>query len=199
MNNYFHKVTQFEINSNNLYNEWMSVATKHNMFARSLSFKDSENHLLPNYYKLLINYPDHMDENIDPVRIHNDPSIKGQLVPPFSANNIVKDFQGTYTEQVVKEVSAYLLNRYPVYSLATIKYAVLQPKSKIVTHTDISTTPRFFLSASVPKGCYMESAGEKIPMDETGALFRMNVNVPHSPINESDDYRVTILFDVDKN
>jgi hypothetical protein len=198
MNNYFYKIKQFEIDSNQLYHEWMKVATKHNLFCRSESFKNSNNHILPNYYKLLINYPDHMDENIDPVRIHNDPLIKGQLKPPFSITNIVKDFQGTYTEQVLKKVGNFILNTYPVYSLGTIKYAVLKPNSKIVTHTDISDTPRFFLSASVPKGCYMESADEKIPMDETGALFRMNVNVPHSPINESDDYRVTILFDVVK-
>jgi hypothetical protein len=194
MNNYFRKISKFEINNSHLYDEWIKIATKHDLFNRTENFISDEMHTLPNYYKLWINYPLHLDENMDPVGC--DSRAGNQLRPPYSFDKLNKDFQGTYTEEVVKKVGTFIKNKYPVYNLTSIKYAVLGPKSLIKAHADISNVPRFFLCVSVLDGCYMEMAGERVPMNEIGALYRMNCNVAHSPINESDGYRVTILFDV---
>jgi hypothetical protein len=202
MRNYFHKLTSFDIDSKRLYDEWFSVATKHDMFARTIAYKHSDPNntkfLQPYYLKLLINYPSELDENIDPVWVQSGDSNAGEGLISYKLDNIIKDFQGSYTEQVAKLCGEYLQKKYPVYNLTCIKYAVLAPKSFIKTHIDGSVLPRFFLSASVPIGCYMEVCGERYPLEERGALFRMLTTAPHSPINESDGYRVMMVFDVVK-
>jgi len=199
MRNYFHKITSFEIDSERLYSEWHEVATKHNMFSRTETYESTKKFTLPFYYKLMINYPSSLNENVDPVWIQSGESNIGEGHDSYDINNIVKDFQGSHTEVVAKKCAEYLQSKYSnYYRLTTVKYAALAPKSHISTHTDGISVPRFFLSANVPTGCYMEVCGEQHPLDEQGAFFKMICSAPHSPINQSDGYRLMMVFDVAK-
>lgn len=201
MRNYFYKIGFFEIDSKKLYDEWHAVGTKNDMFNRTENFVGSRtlDHRAstPFYYKLLINYPSTLDENIDPVWLDGSDDNHGAGDDAtFTINNIMKDFQNSYTAEVVSKVNEFLKTKYKEYRTTVIKYAVLKPNSYIREHVDKSSIPRFFLSVNAPKGCYMEVCGEKHSLSETGALFRLMCNVPHSPINNSDDYRLMISFDV---
>lgn len=200
MHNYFQKISSFEINSDLLYQEWYNVAVKHDMFNRTESFVHPEKFILPYYYKLLINYPSSLNEEIDPVWIQNDESNLGHAdIANFDINNIVKDFKGTQTEIVAKLCGDYIKNKFPNYRLTVVKYAALKPNSFISKHVDgKSTIPRFFLSVRALEGTYMEVCDEKHPLNDHGALFKMRCMVPHSPINQSTDYRVMMIFDVAK-
>ena len=195
MINYFYKVTNFDINSKLLYDEWIVVAKKHNVFQRTAEYRPKKGHFLPNYYKVLINFPDNLSEDMDPVWIHRNPYNQGMTAPNWNINSILKDWQGTYTEQVARTVNSFLLQKNPEYKLQVINYAALGPKSRIAPHTDNITEPRFFLSVSAPEGCYMEINNEKHSMSEVGALYRLNLQAVHSPINESNDFRLMMMFD----
>ena len=90
-----------------------------------------------------------------------------------------------------------MTDRYTNYSISGIKYHALAPRCSLELHRDGgSSIPRFFLIASVLEGCYMQINDEKIPMHEEGSLFRLNCNVLHNPVNETDAYRLCIVFDV---
>lgn len=196
MNNYFFKVGQFDIDQGMLYNEWFHVATKYDMFDRTRKFIEENNgmEVYKTYHRLRINHPDNMSSNIDPVMIQGYNTHVEST--GYSIDNIVDDFKGTYTEKVARQVYDYLSEKYPALQVTNIKYHSISPKSSLTLHVDDTTIPRFFLSASVPEGCYMQINNEKIPMHETGALFRMMCKVLHNPLNESDGYRVSMVFDI---
>lgn len=196
MINYFYKVTNFAINQTQLYNEWFTVANKHDLFKRTQEFIPSKkSHFFPFYYRMLINYPDSFNENLDPVWVHKNPLNQGIGQPNWSVNNIIKDWKNTYTENVVRIVNDYIMQKNVNYKIQTIKYTVLGPYSKISPHTDNDPKPRFFLSVSAPIGCYMEIYGIRHSMSEVGALYRLNSRCIHSPVNESNEYRVMMTFD----
>jgi len=197
MNNYFFKVAQFDIDEKLLYDEWFRVATKHDMFDRTKKFIEENNgmQVYKTYHRLRINHPSNMSSSMDPVMIQGYNS--HVEFTDYSIDNIVDDFKGSYTEKVARLVYEYLCEKYPAYAFTSIKYHSISPKSSLTLHTDNTTIPRFFLSASVPEGCYMQINNEKVPMHETGALFRLMCKVLHNPLNESDGYRVSMVFDVE--
>lgn len=202
MRNYFYKITTFDIDGPRLYKEWLEVATKFDMFNRSNSFVPTRSiGTQPYYLKLMINYPSPIGPQMDPVWIPFCDTNAGEDQPDelYSLSNIINDFQGTYTEQVAHEVGSYIQNRYKEYKLTKVKYASLAPNSLITPHTDGTVEPRFFLTVNAPKGTYMKIFEERYTYEEVGSLFRLNVRGQHSPINESDDYRVMMAFDVVKS
>lgn len=195
MINYFRKIHHFEIEGQKLYDEWFEIGSKYNMFDRTKSFHDKNAPFhLPNYYRLIITYSSIKGPDCDPVWIsnHNDRLQPGEY-ETFNIGNIHNAFKGTYTEQVAKTVSDYLISKN--ITPTVIKYAVLHPNSSFTTHNDRNPIPRYFLSVSAPKGCFMEVCDELHPLDDTGALFRMVCSVPHNPINRSNGYRVMMTFD----
>lgn len=196
MNNYFFKIAKFDIDQSLLYNEWFHVATKHDMFNRTIKFIENNDgmEVYKTYHRLRINYPSSMSSDMDPVMIQGYNSHVESI--GYSIDNIIDDFKGSYTEKIARQVHDYLLEKYPALYITSIKYHSISPKSSLTLHVDDSTIPRFFLSASVPEGCYMQINDEKIPMHETGALFRMMCKVLHNPLNESEGYRVSMVFDV---
>jgi hypothetical protein len=200
MINYFHKINKFYIDHKKLYDEWYEVATKHDMFERthhfvsrrSLDYSPS----IPVYYKLLINYPTSMDQNIDPVWLDRSEDNDTGSDTTFSIDNINTNFKNSYTESVVKHVDKFITSKYKTYKTTVVKYAALRPNSLINTHVDKRSIPRFFLTVNAPQGCFMEVCGDRHSLSDAGALFKMICNAPHSPINESDQFRVMIIFDV---
>jgi|688.fasta_scaffold169458_2 hypothetical protein len=196
MNNYFFKIAKFDIDETLLYNEWFHVANKYDAFNRTKKFIEDINGVkgYKTYHRLRINYPDNMSSDMDPVMIqgyNTEVEATG-----YSIDNIIDDFKGSYTEKIARQVHDFLLEKYPAYIVTNIKYHSISPKSSMTLHIDDSTRPRFFLSASVPEGCFMQINNEKIPMHETGALYRMICKVLHNPLNESDGYRVSMVFDI---
>jgi hypothetical protein len=198
MNNYFHKIHKFDIDQKRLYDEFMEVARKHDMFERTRKIiKETKGMpVYSTYYRLRINYPNKCDSAMDPVVIqeHNTSLDWGS----YNIDNIVDDFKGTYTSEVAKIVHDYIIDRYPEYKMGSIKYHVLAPKSSLTLHTDGTNLPRYFLSASVPEGSFMQINDEKIPMHETGALYKLICRAFHNPLNESNGYRVSMVFTVEK-
>ena len=194
MNNYFYKVGFFEIDADLLYEEWLKISNKFNLFELTHEFT-SKGHC-PNYYRLEINQRDNSVESDNPVLIHG----VGEEVhdSEHNSNNIVSDFHNTYSAEVSSKVVKYLESKYPTYKVTRIKYAALAPGAFLGLHTDKRDAPRFFLFIRVKQGCYMHIAGDKIPMNEPGALYRFNCQALHSPVNESDDYRLCMMFDVKK-
>lgn len=197
MNNYFYKLHNFKIDDKLLYEEFMKVAIKHDMFERTRKFVEQTNGWSTHktYYRLRINYPEKLTSDCDPVVIEGY-NVSDQL-GSYSIDDIVDDFKDTYTCKVVREVYDYLIDRYPNYKIGSIKYHVLAPHSSLTLHKDGTSKPRFFFSANVPDGCYMQIMDEKVPMNENGTLFRMMCNVLHNPLNESDGYRLSIVFDIE--
>jgi len=196
MQHYFQKITSFDIDAKMLYDEWFNVAEKHNMFKRTNRYKPIiKGYWHRFYYNLIINYPDGYTEDIDPVWITNCTDNQGQVNEGWSIENIIKDFKGSYTEKIAKTVNDYVITRYKSYKPITVKYAVLGPNYSIPPHIDKDVTPRFFLTIHAPKGCYMQMLGEKLTHGMPGHLFRIQQQVEHSPINESDDFRVIMMFD----
>jgi hypothetical protein len=198
MNNYFHKIHKFDIDEKRLYDEFITVANKHDMFERTKKFIEDNNGMsvYKTYYRLRVNYPSNCASDMDPVVIQGYNS--HDLNEESLIENIIDDFKGTYTAEIARSVNEYLCERYPIYKVVSIKYHVLAPNSSLTLHTDGTDVPRFFLSVSVPEGAYMQINDEKIPMHENGALYRLICRPLHNPLNESDGYRVSMVFTVEK-
>lgn len=188
MNSYFHKIGRFDIDSKLLYDEWLTVANKHDLFHRTLI--STPESYTKEYCRLRINY---VEPNIDPVM--------DEILRPnydISTNFVtIKDFQGSYTEQIANNVTDFLHQRFPKYRVTFIKYQSLNPKSSMAVHTDrghINIT--FILFVWVKPGCYMQVLDEKINMADEGALYKLNFRVQHGPVNDSNEHRLCMFFEV---
>lgn len=194
MNNYFHPIGRFDIDSALLYNEWMTISNEYDLFNRTII--STPDNFTKEYYRLRINY---LDSDVDPVMIDYIKSTKQYNIDTSTNFKIIKDFQGSYTEQISSTVSDFLQKRFPSYYITFIKYHSLGPKSRFSLHTDTGTdVPRFFLLVWTKPGCYMQILDDKINMSDEGALYKLNCRVLHNPINDSDDHRLCMVFDVKK-
>jgi len=190
VNQPFTKVHQFDIDCNLLFKEWHDIASKQQIFA------DSRTYLL-----LLITYPSSYNQDIDIAKFQNTIGVDNfyNISSEFSVRNIVKDFKNTYTEHVAQKVSEYIETSFSNYNTTIIKYAAQPPNCRMRTHVDThpnSMLPRFLLAVNAKHGSIMEVDGCQYPLDEQGSLFMLDRTVAHSPINQSNDYRLLMHFDV---
>lgn len=188
----FELINKFNIDNDRLYQEWKAVATKHRLFNRAST-----------YLLMLINYPTSHNKDIDIVDFINQTGVEKffTLSSEFKAENIVKDFQKTYTQEVVFEITDYITKKFIDYRPSVIKYAAQAPNSQMRIHTDQhpnSLLPRLLLSVNAPKGSYMQVKDFLHPLNFNGTLFKLNRKVPHNPINTSDRYRLLIHFDLEQ-
>ena len=199
MNNYFHKIHKFDIDEKRLYEEFLHVATKHDIFERTKKFIEENKGIefYKTYYRLRINYPSNCKSDMDPVVIQGFTNRSDSDWGDYDIENIIDDFKDSYTSKIAKEVHDYIIGRYPEYKMSSVKYHVLAPRASLTLHRDGIDVPRFFLSANVPEGAYMQIIDEKIPMHENGALYKLICGALHNPLNESDGYRVSMVFTVD--
>ena len=194
MNNNFYKIGFFEINSDLLYDEWLQTSNKFDLFNKT--HKLTQGNFCKKYYRMRINHSDNFMKQDDPTLIQGFSEKFDD--DTYSIDNIITDFQNTHTAEIAKQVSLYLENKYTAYKVTRIKYHALGIGAQLSLHTDNMSVPRFFLFVRVKEGCLMRIAGDIIPMTEPGALYRFNCKAPHSPINQSDDYRLCMVFDVKK-
>ena len=194
MNNSFYKVGFFDIDADRLYTEWYNASISFDLFEKTHNLTMSNR--AKKYYRMRINHSNHFVKSEDPCIIHG--VSKSYDEDTYSIDNIIDVFKNSYTEEIVKQVCDFLNTKMIAYKVTRIKYHALGPGAFLPLHTDGSETPRFFLFIRVKQGSYMHIAGDKIAMHEPGALYRFNCKALHSPINESDDYRLCMIFDVKK-
>lgn len=190
MNTSFEKLVKFDIDCKRLQDEWVYVANKNRLFDRAST-----------YLLLLITYPSSYNDDIDIVDFQNQIGVNKffNISSEFSSLQIVRDFQKTYTHEVVLAVSEYVSNAFPNYCTSIIKYAAQAPNCRMRIHTDdhiSSQLPRLLLTVDTRVGCFMQVENELHTLDDNGVLFLLDRTKLHAPINQSDNYRLLMHFDL---
>ena len=166
MKQYFEKLHTFSFDTTKLVEEYRVAAL-------------AENSTGNRYIRTKINY------SIDPSQGHS--TYKPEL--------IVSSFKDSYTQEVVSEITNWLLSTYNV-GVTKIKHAALKSKQTLPTHIDNNYTERYHLTIQVNDMCSMTLDGTVYPMIENCTLYRMLASVPHSASNMGNDTRLLITFDI---
>ena len=192
MNSAFESLHRFDIDCRRLYLEWIAIAEKNRLFERATT-----------YPLMLVTYPSSHDEYIDIVDFPNQIGVDNffNIAHKFTIDNVVKDFQNTYTEEVINQIKDYIQINLPMYRPSIIKYAAQSPNSQMRLHKDQhprSLLPRLLLAVDVPTGCFMQVEETLHPLDNNGSLFILDRTRLHSPINRSNQYRLLLHFDLEQ-
>ena len=180
----FQFVKQFNFDCDLLLKEWNKLTARLSVFSRPRQ-----------YPRLLITHPKEYNDDIDIVNFTEQIGVENfyKISNTCSLDNIVKDFQNTYTETVAREVAHFLADEYKV---TVVKYAGLAPNFAMRMHTDIDCHPRFMLLVSGNNQCYMDTENLRQPIDKISGLYKLDRQRPHNPVNLGTTWRIMIHFDV---
>jgi len=153
--------------------------------------------------RIRITYSDLDDENIPCNIPYRNSSIRElskqtqgnitSVLNTWSAKNILKPFQKTYTEQVIKNVDQWFNSQDLRCTVA--KYAYSRPGTCLPMHTD-HYPYRYHIPIKTQSGCVMIIDNVLCSMPNVGTMYRMPSTVEHTAINASDDERIHLVFDV---
>lgn len=158
--------------------------------------------------RLRITFSDMDDENAPPdhvcspsLAMHDimeegsKPELVVQLLNTWQARNILKPWQGSYTQQVVAEIDAWV--RTQGYRVSVAKFSEMLPGRCLGLHVD-GYAFRYHVPVTTNKGAYMIIEDQLYRMPEVGVMYCLRSDVEHSAINAWVEPRVHMVIDVVK-
>jgi hypothetical protein len=114
----------------------------------------------------------------------------------WNVDNILKPFQGSYTEQVVCDVNKWLNNI--GLRVTIVKYAELVSGQAFCLHTDDFYDYRFHIPVATNKGAMFHVDKGLYFMHDVGAMYKMITNKEHACWNVGHTPRVHLIFDTEE-
>ena len=177
------KITSLELRTEILLLEWQRVRDMYRGLEQD---------------RIRITFSDLEDENI-PCNVPHG-SFKKDIVydneffNTWNTNNILKPFQRTYTEKIVKDVDI-LLRKYGVRS-TVVKYGSLNAGQCMPMHVDTDYAFRYHIPIKTNSGSMMIIDNALYKMQEVGSLYKVKTDTEHTALNSGVDQRIHLIFDV---
>lgn len=148
--------------------------------------------------RIRITYSDLEDENTPcnvPYRSFKQSDIvDNSFFNTWRVTNILKPFQRTYTEKVVKDVDI-ILRKYGVRS-TVVKYGSLNAGQCMPFHVDTDYIFRYHIPVKTNTGSMMIIDNGLYKMQELGSLYKVKTDLEHTALNAGHEQRVHLIFDV---
>ena len=152
--------------------------------------------------RIRITYSDFDTENSPPYLVcsHNCKEAKAALDigdrNSWSTENILKPFQNSYTEMVLKEVNTWF--KAAGERITVAKYAEIVSGQAFCLHTDNHYKFRYHIPISTNEGCMFYIDKQLYFMHDVGDMYKMTTNVEHATWNAGHTNRVHLIFDTTK-
>ena len=148
--------------------------------------------------RIRITYSDLENENT-PCNVSHSLFKQGDVVSnsffnTWNTGNILKPFQRTYTEKVVKDTEQWLNNR--GLRSTVVKYGSLNPGQCMPLHTYYYYAERYHIPIKTHEGCMMIIDNNLYRMHDIGSIYKVKTDVPHTVLNAGSEKRVHLIFDV---
>ena len=183
--NLVEKINSFDLNEELLLRELERVRMLYKGSRIRITYSDFDNEFAP------------CDASYTPTNTVLDNMYKATddftVFKTWNSKNILKPFQKTYTEKVVKEVDQWLIS--VGLRCTVVKYWVLKSSQCWPLHSDPEPY-RFHIPLKTSKGSMMVVDDKLYTMPEIGSLYRMRIDVPHTAINAGELDRIHMVFDV---
>lgn len=121
-------------------------------------------------------------------------SASTDFLSTWTPENLLKPFKGTYTEQVIKQVTEWIRNRGGI--IGPIQYFEIPPCYCYVYHTDQPSFFSYHIPIQTGEGSFFIADGELGTMPEEGSMYSLSTQSLHTALNASKNIRIHLAFTI---